>query len=122
MEFVRSDVYFDPRAAIVVLRDQKRQIEPIVSRLMEATGSGPGSQMLAMLLQSLIAEGRPNLKDCVIEFMRFDYSRAAFEVGVSHPSLPEVPDGGARPRIEIPLSGERGMPEPNEVPLARGWP
>jgi hypothetical protein len=71
--------------------------------------------LVAILLQAIIEDERPDLKGCTVEYMRFDYQLAAFEVGVSHGSLNEVPPLGVRPRIDISYKREIAAPVEDRV-------
>jgi len=105
MSWLNSHVRFeDHRAILYISRRSRSGGDRINALLMDAAEP----HVIEPLVRLLIMEARPELSGCCIWALNFNYDLYAWEIGISHPSLPAVPDGCMSKRIPL-------YPEPAEA-------
>lgn len=97
-KWVNVDVVFQRRAKIFefLAEDFKYDALILFARLEERD-----LRALESIARSVVLESFPQLAFCEITYLAYDYRSRCFEIGVSHPSLPEVPDGEYLPRERV---------------------
>ena len=103
MGWARTDVGFPDKCALLTFDDRD---DVLIGAAMNAAWRefGEMPDKLQEVLTLLIISRRPELAGCVVLYMKRNYERSRFEIGVSHASLPKR-EFGSTP-LELPLIPE----------------
>lgn len=101
MGWVRSDVYFDPRGAILEFAGED---SPAIQKGLESPES------IESCLRQIIDAARPDLAGCMIYGLRFNFDRNRFQATVYHASLPAVMEAADMRVHELRPSAEASDP------------
>lgn len=102
-DWMRADFTFHDRRTTFLCSRADVNRSGFESRLLDAwrAAEGESPESLERMLREVILHFRPELAGCVIHFMRFDYSRQEWKIGVTHELLPLVPRYECTPTLPI---------------------
>lgn len=96
-DFVQTRYMFPEHAKVFSI--SKREWF-VAGEIREVLGDLPDEPLKQQeLLQGLMEKLRPELKGCVVYCLQYITEKMQWQIGVSHPSLPEIPLG-YQPEIE----------------------
>ncbi len=100
--WVRTDIRFPSRRAIICIRHSWLQVTAqIESLLEEASKSADKLRSAELEIVRLIGELNPDLQNCCLHFIEFRFESDEWRIGISHPSLDEVANGAFCHQIRI---------------------
>jgi hypothetical protein len=101
-EFVDPFYMFPDHAQVFFIT---RRDVSLIDPLMKVLAASPSKQETQSHIQSIVEQFRPELKNCVVHSLSYSAHHGCWELGVSHPSLPEIGNYGEE------LLRERLIPE-----------
>lgn len=107
-EFVNTRHMFPDRGKVFLVTGRhRREFQPVLDVL--NAGSSPAEQQ--QVIQELVEQVRPLLHNCIVYSLTYSPAYAAWEIGVSHPALPEITYGTCAERENlIPETPRRRKP------------
>lgn len=89
MGWIQTEVRFPNRARVFTI-DRQSAIESGFDTQALAELRDMDADRLELFMRAFVVTIRPELANCQLVYMNFDYPRWRWEIGVSHPSLPVV--------------------------------
>lgn len=102
-DWVRTDMVFPARRAVVRVRQWFDEWDSLTGLLDEAAQDVEKVKAAEAEIGRRIAEIHPQLQNCCVHFIGFDFPRGEWRIGISHPSLAAVEYGEECPVIPQPL-------------------